>query len=282
MVMRMKSVSPFGLDLDYESWDGSVMHSVTMAIGRAICKWYCDGNDKARMAIFEESSQSMQFIGMFVFILSHGLASGMFMTAPLNSLINEVGLRIAYMTCTPLPWGSMFYYRKHVRTSIYGDDVIAAVVAFLLAFFNQQTIIAFFLKHGVKCTTADKKVSTTPYKMIEELSFLKCSLGSKLDGRYVPGMERDANLESISWIRANKDITPDDLCNDSCNCVLRSEFYRSRDDFEEVRNCILYYKPEYNLVTYGQLYNEFHEIGFIHDEYNSFGFSRNTNPSKPN
>jgi hypothetical protein len=110
-----------------------------------------------------------------------------------------------------------------------------------------------------------------PFKSILETSFLKNDIGRQF-GFYVAQLDKKVIFETINWIR--RCSTPEQACNDNCNCSLRDAFFHGEEFFNKLRCDILKLRPAYNLLTYGELVNEFLEYGQVIPWSNDFGFTR--------
>jgi hypothetical protein len=280
LIMRLKEVGDCGFAGDYSNWDGSVLYLVLRAAYDIINRWYNDEYSLERDVIAQEVGQARHGCQRWVYTVDHSLPSGIDLTVVINNLVNEIGLRVCWMSIVRSPYDSLYYYRKFVRTALYGDDNMVSVGHAFLPQYNQLSVTEFFKRYNITYTNTDKTESSEPFQHIEDLSFLKCT-SRKMAGYYVPIMEPDANLETLNWITKSKDQTVDELCEANCNSVLRNCFFSGKPYFEMIRNKIIEAKPSYNLLTFYHLYQDFTQTGQLTDEFNEFGFTRSTTARIP-
>jgi hypothetical protein len=278
--LRLCEVSDVGFAGDYSNWDGSVLFDVLNAAYGLINRWYDDEYTLDRRTLAQEVGQARHLFHTWFYTVAKSLPSGIDLTVVINNLVNECGMRIAWTRLVPSPYNSFYYYRRYVRTSMYGDDNIVSVDRFFLTYFNQLTVTKFFSQYNITYTNADKTESSTEYAPLEELSFLKCKT-NKLFGFYVPIMDEEANLETLNWITKCKEYTPHTLCENNCNSVLRNCFFSGAAYFNKIRNMILSVQPSYNLLTFTFLRNDFLSTGKISDEFNEFGFTKSASFRPP-
>lgn len=275
-VKYLKEVGDKGFDGDYKGWDGSVSDQVMIAFYRLMSEYFVDStyeDNLVRECISEEARHSLHILRDTVFQKQGGNPSGLDVTTALNTVCNEMYMRIAWQNLVPPPFNSLFYYRKHVRTSIYGDDNNVVVADPYLKFFNQITLAKFLETHNIKYTNAHKTAELKPYYSIHSFSFLKNDIGT-MYGKYVPIMDESANLETLNWIRDNGVDCPKDLTQDNCNCVLRVAFFRGKQYFNRLREQILCLQPDFNLITFSELRSNFLQTGVLTAPGNEFGFTR--------
>lgn len=278
--LRLREVSDVGFAGDYSNWDGSVLYEVLQAAYGLINRWYNDEHTLERRTIAQEVGQARHAFENWVYSVDHSLPSGIDMTVVINNLVNECGMRIAWTRLVKQPYNSFYYYRKYVRTSLYGDDNIVSVSRLFVEQFNQLSVTNFFKNYNITYTNADKTESSQAYSPLEELTFLKCATGM-LEGYYVPIMDESSNLETLNWITRTKDFTADQLCENNCNSVLRNCFFSGRIYFDKIRSSILSVKPSYNLLTYNFLLHDFLSTGKLTDDFNEFGYTKSATARIP-
>lgn len=274
MICRLKEVSPNGNAGDIGRFDGTVMGQLHAKFAHVANKWYNDNQkyQRARRIMMDEIlTAEIQYKDNVMQLLG-GDTSGVDLTAIFNSFAMEVYLRYAYAQLVPERWNDMHYYRKWCRSVIYGDDHILSVAPHIQPFMDEGKMSDFFANLGIEYTREDKSGGGNEFKPIEECGFLKNTTGKMLSV-HVPIMNEEANLETINWVRKCED--PEKACEDNCNSVLRNCFFSGRDYFSNIRNRILKLRPSYNLITYGTLYHQFYNNGYIHDPENYLGFTHN-------
>lgn len=272
-IRRHLEVGNTGFAGDYQNWDGSVVYETLEAAYGIIDAWYGDENSIIRQTLAQETGQAYHVFEKWIYGTTHSLPSGIDVTSIVNTLVNEINMRVAWMSVMPIEKRSLFNYRKMVRTSIYGDDNMVTVRGDCLEQFNSFILRDFFKEYNITYTAAVKHEELKKYEPLLDLSFLKQKTGM-LGPYYVPLMSDEDNFETINWIRQHEFSTPDELTEANCNDVLRNLFFHGRDRFNELRNHILELKPKYLLIDYASLFTEFMGMGTLSDPLNQFGFTR--------
>jgi hypothetical protein len=276
-VIYLLENSDLGFDGDYTEFDGTLFAQIVREIAFIVNYFYTYGFTKEdpyveiRKTLMFSQSQAMHLFAKWVYISLGGTCTGSTMTVITNTLDNEMNLRMAWLNLVPAPYNTMFHYRNNVRTRIYGDDNVVSVKPMFLPHFNAVKVGEFLAPFGIKYGPADKGGEMIPFKSILETSFLKNDIGRQF-GFYVAQLDKKVIFETINWIR--RCSTPEQACNDNCNCSLRDAFFHGEEFFNKLRCDILKLRPAYNLLTYGELVNEFLEYGQVIPWSNDFGFTR--------
>lgn len=112
------------------------------------------------------------------FITTHGLPSGIFLTAFYNSCINKMYTAYIYRMVCPKENANLHTYMKDSILCFYGDDIIGAISDNIKHFFNPIAFSKVMKTLGLDFTPAEKGVEWTAenqFKRIEHSSFLKRS-----------------------------------------------------------------------------------------------------------
>lgn len=109
------------------------------------------------------------FCGDLVMFLGT-MPSGCSLTTTINSIVNSLYMRIAFIALRPPGDNSVFSDRVNLRT--YGDDNVMGVHP-AAPWFNHIAIANFLDTQGLVYTTDKKEKPTEPYTDIDEVSFLK-------------------------------------------------------------------------------------------------------------
>jgi len=238
--MHLRENSPFGWDGDYKNWDGFLSAQLMEAAVVLINDWYNDGpvNAMVRRTIMDEMIHSYSSVNGVIVQKHHGMPSGSFVTAIVNSICNALLLRIVYMEAmyklkAPRRFRSLTTYSTHVRDKVFGDDNCVSVKEEILPYFNQRSMIGILAKWGITYTAADKLLSEVPFfKKIEECTFLK--RGFRFEGRWVLApIERQTIHELTNWVTDTLDPEEQLILNiiDS----LRFIFHYGKDEFKSFK-----------------------------------------------
>lgn len=140
-----------------------------------------------------------------VWMTTHSMPSGSYLTAMLNSVINRLYTAMWYYESVPNPSVQEFY--SEVVDYVYGDDKVNGLRSGKLApYLNAISMEKFFLSIGMTFTTADKSKITKPFETMDEISFLKRKFV------YHPSVQRimcpldmETLFSGLSWVDKKKD-----------------------------------------------------------------------------
>nr|URG14772.1 MAG: RNA dependent RNA polymerase [Picornaviridae sp.] len=167
-----------------------------------------------------------------VFMTTHSMPSGCYLTAIVNSLVNKAYGAMWYCHQHPED-ATVFSYNRDLTYRSYGDDLAVSVHG------NKETLNAFTLEAymeslGLGLTTADKKKITKPFD--DEPEFLKRKFV------YHPQLRRimcplsmETLLSTLSWVMSDKNV--DDVMQDKIHCFQR-EAYLHYDEYATLVNTL--------------------------------------------
>lgn len=270
MVNYLLEVSQTFFDFDYKKFDTRANLDTRVESNEIfIEEWMNDIQQKmARTALFYDS-QAMHYFLKFLVLLPSGTSSGSIMTAICGSILNEAYIRVAWQNIMPVPLCDLRYYKEHVRTKNYGDDLAMTVSDAVKHLFNDKNIAQFLAKYNIEMTPGSK-TGDWGERTLGEFTFLKNNT-RKYFGQYVPLAQNPC--EQINWIKIGLHAeTPEKACEANCNSALRMLFFYGQEQFDNVRSKIIDHRPEYELVSYGPLLREFLQYGEICDVDGAFAF----------
>jgi hypothetical protein len=111
-------------------------------------------------------------------LTTHGLPSGIFLTAFYNSCINKMYTAYVYRMVCPPAYASIHSYVTNALLCFYGDDIIGAISERIRSFFNPVAFSKIMKSLGLDFTPANKEqewTETNQFKRLEDSSFLKRS-----------------------------------------------------------------------------------------------------------
>ena len=195
---------------DIGSWDGSMLTQVQLAIIDIMRKKY----KGAHHDIFDAVTSCLPFaivaINDDVYMTNHSIASGHFLTAIMNSLVNKFYSAMwFYRNTKDLGLKSRDFFDKLVDYA-YGDDKLNALNDESLGDrLNALTMQEFFNSIGMSFTDSLKKPIIAPFQSINEITFLKryFRYHSKLKQIVAP-LEFDSIWSSICYV----DVTKEGSC----------------------------------------------------------------------
>lgn len=281
LIKRLLEVGNHCAAGDYSRWDGTLMALCFFAALEIIEKWYASNGDKEgvrkvkhiRRAIIAKNCFCYHRAYDFIYEVIGGIPSGTDLTVIINTIVNELYLRVCWMCLVPSQYKDLMWYRKYVRTAIYGDDNLINVDQFFISYFNAILISQYLSQYAITLTPASKSGEFAESADLKQCTFLKNATG-EFHSLFVPHMEYDALIEIINWIRPIKGISDDQLCEDNCNSMLMNLFFYGRARFNEVRDKILAIKPSYKLLVFTYLEQEFLQHGIMADPNNDYGFTK--------
>jgi len=196
--MGRKSV--FG---DFSGFDTSMNTTVAWALYDIIELWYGDvGDKKLRRMLWLALVNSRHIIGDNLYQWDHGMPSGARFTMFINSMINSINIRAAYI----LIRGGKEYisqFVEHVKPIVMGDDNGLAIHPSMHSVLHQQAWTDAFAILGYKYTMEDKESDiTSTLRDFTECSFLKRTMAFDVENdRWVARLALDSVLEPPYWTK---------------------------------------------------------------------------------
>lgn len=270
-VRRMLEVGSEFEDADHEGFDNKANLEIRTRLNKFFVEnWMTGLQKRGARTLLEADAQALHQFLEWILIVPSGTSSGSMMTAIIGSLINETYIRTSFLTIMQnTAFNQMTYYYKYVRTKNYGDDFVMTVHDELKPYFNCSTIASFLKQFDIIMTSGDKK-SDFQYRSVNEFTFLRHKTG-KLAGFYVP-LAKDP-LEQINWYRVGVHAEPAEVaCENNCNSALRACFFYGSEYFNDARERIRRVRPEYKLLRFTPLLDNFLEFGRLCDVEGTFGF----------
>lgn len=180
LAMRICSKGSKIIAGDYSNFGPALSSQVASKAADIILDWYLYNDASAqdqqiRKIMMEEIIHAFHLCNNVIYQTPCGIPSGSPITAPLNSLVNCLYIRIAWlgiMKDTELD--NFVAFDENVVLVTYGDDIIMNVSDKVIDYFNTITISDFFANYNIKFTDADKSNQLIKYRTLEDATFLKC------------------------------------------------------------------------------------------------------------
>lgn len=191
---------------DIGTWDGGMLSQAQRSINSII------------LSNFEGSDNDREILGFMlglipacpvavqddVYLTTHSMPSGNFLTAIYNSLVNRFYTAMWYRRMVG-PSATVDLYFKEIVDYVYGDDKLNGIRSK-----NKRltaiTMRDFFVSIGMKLTTADKKPITEPFERLEDVSFLKRKFRiHPTIGRIMCPLDLTTIYSTMSWVDETKD-----------------------------------------------------------------------------
>ncbi len=172
----------------------------------------------------------------------------------LTVIINSIGNRILVAYCYYLlrPKGCELKFHEVVFFAAYGDDNLMGISP-RVPWFNHITLAAELGKLGFTFTTADKTGVPTPYRLLQDVTFLKRSFRYDEDfGCIVCPIEEASIIKSLMICVKSKSVTPMDQLMGQVASAVREYAYFGREVYEAkcafLRSCLVELKIEHMIV----------------------------------
>lgn len=193
---------------DVAKWDKGMVPEFQRALFDVILSKYKGSNLAVASIVLECLIHSLVIMLDDLFLTTHSLASGHFLTAIFNSLINRMytaGWYFRYLTNNGLK-PKVHEFFQDVMDFVYGDDKLNSVYRHS-EILNAITMREYFESLGLGFTDASKQPIVHPFQDISEVSFLKRSFRYHSDlGKVVCPLELDVLQSGLSWVDHTKDI----------------------------------------------------------------------------
>lgn len=188
---------------DIAKWDGAMVPQVQRAVNKVIVEKYRGKFKRVLEQVLENLVNTPVLVGGNLFLTTHSMPSGSFLTAFYNSLVNRFYTAMWYARHTNSPVVGVF--NQEVIDYVYGDDKVVGVSKHR----NDLTAVtmeSFFSSMGMGFTDANKKPIASEYQSLSEISFLKrdFSYHSELGVVTCPLSIRTLT-NTIAWLDSRKE-----------------------------------------------------------------------------
>lgn len=190
---------------DIGKWDGAMLPTVQNKLNEVICKKYKGKHKEMLYCILSNLKNSIVLVKGKMYVMTHSMPSGSFLTAFYNSLVNRFYTAMWYRRCTGTQ-ASVGLFSKQVLDYVYGDDKVVGVVK-ERPDLNAITMLQFFESIGMKFTDANKQPVDQPYQELSEISFLKRDFSyHDILKKIVCPLSLRTLFNTISWVDSKKDL----------------------------------------------------------------------------
>lgn len=164
---------------DIKKFDGGMLPQVQHGVVNIILKKFIakQGNEKEHeqdkevlRAILHSFIVNPVAVNDDVYLTTHSMPSGCYLTAIMNSMVQKVYTAMWYKH--QVPEGTVTSYKKDVYDAVYGDDKLCSIRN-KEDVLNALTMRDYFQQIGLDLSTADKQVITQPFDKWSEVNFLK-------------------------------------------------------------------------------------------------------------
>jgi len=191
---------------DIGKWDGAMLPSVQNQLNEVIISKYTGEHKEMLHCILSNLKNSIVLVKGKMYVMTHSMPSGSFLTAFYNSLINRFYTAMWYRRCTG-DTASVGLFNKQVTDYVYGDDKVVGV-SINRPDLNALTMRDFFESIGMKFTDANKLPVNQPYQALSEISFLKRDfVYHDVLARIVCPLSLRTLFNTISWVDNKKELS---------------------------------------------------------------------------
>jgi len=201
---------------DFANFDGSLLAALLWAVYDLIHDFYDDPTNprneddhQIRRTLWEELVNSVHICGNNVYIWTHSQPSGNPLTAILNSIVNNLLLRIVFMILVKRNQLqlTMKDFNRTVSRCAYGDDDVTCISPDILAWFNQTTITEGFAEIGMTYTDETKTGEALLFRKLSDVKFLKRHFVFDPDQkRWIAPLDIATIREIPNWVRGPLNI----------------------------------------------------------------------------
>lgn len=237
LAQRLKTF-PNILEGDYSGFGPQADSDVAQAAITNIIEWY-EFNDASfahltqLRALREELVNGIHICNNYVYSTISGIISGSFATAEINSEINKIYTRIAWLGTTNTDLAT---FDANVVLYTYGDDVIMSVSDKYIEQFNIRTISEFLAGHNIKFTNASKSSEIIEKVTLKEATFLKRSFrfDPTVPNQCLAPLDKVSIEEQLNWVRNTQD--PWDLMVASVDSMMIEAAMWGQSYYDEIRS----------------------------------------------
>lgn len=155
---------------DIKNWDGGMNPMIQEMIANTLFNKSSCTNFNLIQALAGTLTNSVVIVSKDLYITTHSMPSGSYLTAIVNSIVNKLYTAIWYFRNVPKP--TTLGYWTDVSDYVYGDDKLNVVRNHYHSL-NAITMEEFFTDAGLGFTDASKQSIQSPFQHINEVSFLK-------------------------------------------------------------------------------------------------------------
>nr|QUS52719.1 hypothetical protein 1 [Mute swan feces associated picorna-like virus 17] len=199
---------------DFSNFDGSLHQGILWEILDMINDWYDDGEENAlvRRVLFEDICNARLLVNGEIVHTTHSQPSGNPMTVILNSIFNQIVMRMAYLDLKVARGASLLNdFREHVSMQTYGDDNCLNIDAETKEWYNQSTITESLAKFGLTYTDEAKSGEVVETRKLSDIAYLKRRFVMDGQGIYTGPLDFDVVMEMCNWIKGNTPVAATQL-----------------------------------------------------------------------
>lgn len=251
---------------DIKKFDGNMLPQVQHMVRDVLVRKLRGSQERKKLldVILSSFIQNLVAVNDDVYLTTHSMPSGCYLTAIMNSLVHKAYTAMWYKTM--VPEGTLRSMDKDLFDAVYGDDKLCIVRAHHDRL-NALTMRDFFRSIGLDLSTADKKEIVEPFDKWEEVNFLKRTFEfHPALGRVMCPLVDETILSMLSWADSSKDY--DEVVQGKLNSFVLESYLRKdgSDLYDRVQQWLESSGAPYNMWSISHVHYLFSK-GLVDSPY---------------
>jgi DNA polymerase III delta prime subunit len=193
-----------------------------------------------------------------IFLKFKGMPSGLIFTLIMNSVVNSLLLRIAYLRI----FGELMSFSKNVTLGDVGDDDVVRVSDEISSKFNMLTLIEIYRNMGYVATPALKSGVPKPFLSQDEVSFLKRKFRDTEEFGFMAPIDTDSIFKALAFYSSECGISSVERLRAVASSMQREAFLHGKPYFYKFKSWMMFVfdkhsMPMFDLLDYGKLEDEY-------------------------
>jgi hypothetical protein len=253
---------PLFFDMDFSKFDirhgrsAFRMFAKTMFLLAMACGYSKENCNRVYILCFSMAFQMFRY-NSDVYLKMRGLPSGWFLTLLMNSFVNSLLLRIAWLRV----FKTLQDFHDRIKTGNVGDDNVNGVAMCVKDQFNMITLQPIYLKMGYLMTPASKSNVVQKFLPFADLSFLKRKFVADERFGYVAPIDTDSIYKALMFEDRKCGVSHEQRLLDVALSAQREFFLHGRKKFDGFQGFITHLFKikgrEIELLKYDQLVEEY-------------------------
>jgi hypothetical protein len=276
LALKALSRGPFIGTIDYKAYGPSLMAIVAHKAVCIIRNWYkyngddSEENDIIREMMGYEQIHSAHLVFKVIYRTLCGLPSGGPLTVILNSLVNSIYIRVAWIdhfnsninfTDIDIKFeneeqyrkycenrqidASLYSFHKHVDITVYGDDVFFALSRDVAPVFNCIHLADSLRKYKIDITNSLKDGQMVKYLSLTDAgtTFLKCNFipHPTRQGVFLAGLDKASVEDTLNWTFKEWQHKLREISMEASDACIRNAYGNGPQYFNYVREKVFNY-----------------------------------------
>jgi hypothetical protein len=182
---------------DFSNFDGSLRQDLLWEVFDVMNDWYADEYTTERTVLFDMICNADIVYKNKLVRLTHSQPSGNPLTVIINSIFNQIVMRIAYYELVEDKGG----FRSQVSLQCYGDDNVLNISDEVIDLYNQITITGVLKNIGLTYTDEGKTGEMVKYRTLSDVRYLKRNFHLTPYGTYEGQLPMEVVLDMTNWVR---------------------------------------------------------------------------------